>query len=1011
MSNVIIFFGKNLPKLPRSLDYLNKNTLDFNIPALRASKIKNITLVAGKPFQEIKKKKYTNVFLIKNKLWNTYNNLYSLYISLEKNMSSSIFLYGDVLINTITFKKFLHETNADFIIGYDSHWQRRYISRNIDSLKKIELVTIEKNTLIKVQKGGSILDDTSGEFSGIFYASKNGIKIIKDLLDKLTTNNFKFKKLTILDLIDELIKKYTIKAIDISGNWSEMDSINDIKSFIFKGKADTLKMLEKKLKSATILPQITFTSKEWNLSQKKLIDKIQTSNWKTLAIRSSSSLEDGYNTTLAGKFKSVLNVNNDILDVKKSVNEVVMSMNKTEYDKVLIQPYLSNSSINGVAFSVDLKNGSPYFVINFDENNFTDGVTSGKSKSQKILYISRLTKSHKNLPKHFLRIRNLIIELEKITGSIIDIEFSIKDDEIYLFQVRPLILKKANNLFLNKKIKDEIIKIKRSISKYSKKSKSISGEMNLFSDMTDWNPAEIIGIYPKPLSISLYKYLITDATWIKARKKLGYKNLIDKKLMLIFGGHPYINIRSSLNSFLPKKLPKSISDKLINFYLNKLNNHQYLHDKIEFALVYSCYTPKLNSDLNELKKNNFSTEEINIIKNKLKNLTKNFFLNKKISIEFNLEQIEILDEKFLEIKDKNDVKDLKIILDNCIKFGTLPFSILARYAFIASKILNDLCDLKLIKSDNLKKFFSSIQTVASEGSEMYNAVLDGKHSLDDFLKKYGHLRPGTYDLLQYRYDQKPELYFSRNLKSTNFKKINKSKISPIDSFSSSELNAIDEFCKSISKNFTANDFLLFSVKAIESREFAKFKFSKTLSYFLELLKKWGSDKKIKANDLVYLDIKKILQSKNKVLTNPKLLNNFIDTQKLNYKIYKQLKLPSFINGKSNIDFFTMSYQKPNFITNKIVTKKGLFIKNSNNSLDIDNSIILIENADPGFDWLFTYKIKGLITKYGGVASHMAIRCQEFNLPAAIGCGDLIFENVIDKKYVTIDCENELIFGH
>ena len=28
-----------------------------------------------------------------------------------------------------------------------------------------------------------------------------------------------------------------------------------------------------------------------------------------------------------------------------------------------------------------------------------------------------------------------------------------------------------------------------------------------------------------------------------------------------------------------------------------------------------------------------------------------------------------------------------------------------------------------------------------------------------FLEKYGHLRPGTYDISSYRYDEKPDLYF------------------------------------------------------------------------------------------------------------------------------------------------------------------------------------------------------------------------------------------------------------
>ena len=57
---------------------------------------------------------------------------------------------------------------------------------------------------------------------------------------------------------------------------------------------------------------------------------------------------------------------------------------------------------------------------------------------------------------------------------------------------------------------------------------------------------------------------------------------------------------------------------------------------------------------------------------------------------------------------------------------------------------------------------------------------------------------------------------------------------------------------------------------------------------------------------------------------------------------------------------------------------------------MSGSIVFIPNADPGFDWIFSKKPSGLITKYGGIASHMAIRCAELGLPAAIGCGEILF---------------------
>ena len=76
-------------------------------------------------------------------------------------------------------------------------------------------------------------------------------------------------------------------------------------------------------------------------------------------------------------------------------------------------------------------------------------------------------------------------------------------------------------------------------------------------------------------------------------------------------------------------------------------------------------------------------------------------------------------------------------------------------------------------------------------------------------------------------------------------------------------------------------------------------------------------------------------------------------------------------------------------------------------------ILLLQNADPGYDWIFTKKLGGLITKYGGVASHMSIRCSETGLPAAIGCGEVIFEKLKLASKVLLDCKNKeiLILEH
>ena len=76
--------------------------------------------------------------------------------------------------------------------------------------------------------------------------------------------------------------------------------------------------------------------------------------------------------------------------------------------------------------------------------------------------------------------------------------------------------------------------------------------------------------------------------------------------------------------------------------------------------------------------------------------------------------------------------------------------------------------------------------------------------------------------------------------------------------------------------------------------------------------------------------------------------------------------------------------------------------------NIQKKIVLIENADPGYDYIFTKNIGGLVTKYGGVNSHMSVRCSELGVPAAIGVGEKIFYNLANSKKIKLNCLNQKI---
>ena len=102
------------------------------------------------------------------------------------------------------------------------------------------------------------------------------------------------------------------------------------------------------------------------------------------------------------------------------------------------------------------------------------------------------------------------------------------------------------------------------------------------------------------------------------------------------------------------------------------------------------------------------------------------------------------------------------MVEDCKRFGTLPFAGIARSAFIAKDILSSFVDQKIISHDDFSNFMGSVSTVTSDISKSLNKL--GKK---EFLKKYGHLRPNTYDINSKNYRTAYDLYF-KSISQNNY---------------------------------------------------------------------------------------------------------------------------------------------------------------------------------------------------------------------------------------------------
>jgi hypothetical protein len=525
--------------------------------------------------------------------------------------------------------------------------------------------------------------------------------------------------------------------------------------------------------------------------------------------------------------------------------------------------------------------------------------------------------------------------------------------------------------------------------------------------MPDWNPAEIIGLEPKPLAFSLYRHIITNEVWPLARRQLGYKDIGYQPGIVSFAGKPYVDIRMSFNTFLPAGMMDATGEKLVDFYMQKLRRYQDLHDKVEFQIVYTCYEFDEERMVEELGANGFFSREIEEISRALHRLTADILHERVTTIDDELAHTITLATRRRNIVNSDIPITMKIaqLSHDCKVYGTLPFSKLARLAFIGNALMRSLVRKGIITQDQYFAFFGSIHTVATDFLYALEELKTEEITRAQFLNEYGHLRPGTYDICSRTYREA----FDEYIDLANFVPPERP---PRHAFTRETMEAITAELHARGFSLDAAGFLSFVKRATVARERAKFEFTKNLNLILEYIIIFFTPHGFAREDLAFLTIDDVLRLPATAFWHDTvhLLRTEIESNKRRHRITRAIKLPPVIFMEKSVEYFRSTDTMPNFITAKSVCAPVHAIGDSTLQPhgDLKGKIVLIENADPGYDWIFSHEIAGLITAFGGAGSHMAIRAAEFQLPAAIGCGATLFHFIKGLKSVELDCATKQI---
>jgi adenylylsulfate kinase-like enzyme/phosphohistidine swiveling domain-containing protein len=767
----------------------------------------------------------------------------------------------------------------------------------------------------------------------------------------------------------------------------------------FTTKGETLEALAPLLRNGRVLPQVRFSVGDWRSDAARVLETIAAEAWGggPVIVRSSARAEDGAASSQAGKYDSVLGVAGSAA-VAQAVERVIGSFadGGSDNDQIFVQPMLDHVAMAGVAFSRN-PSGGPYFVINYDDRSgLTDRVTGGVGDNLETFFC--LKSRPDACPPQLAPVIALVSELEGLLGcDAIDVEFAVGGDgQLYLLQVRPLAVERQTRV-ADAKVDTALADVARKVGLLSRPHPYLHGSRAIFGVMPDWNPAEIIGVRPWPLSLSLYRELITDAIWAYQRDNYGYQNLRSFPLMVSFHGLPYIDVRVSFNSFIPRDVPDDLAGRLVNYYVDRLLSEPHLHDKVEFEIIFSCYTLDLPKRIGGLAERGFSAEDLAELAGALRRLTNRIMHGETALWRRDRAKIDLLAQRFPAICNAEIDKISRIywLIEDCKRYGTLPFAGLARAGFIAVQMLQSFVEVGVFNAGEVATFMASVDTVGSRIGQDFAQLPKA-----EFLARYGHLRPGTYDILSPRYDEAPDLYFDWSSARP------KAPEPPRFALSIEQLRRIEQLLKEHELEIDVLSLIEFIKAGIEGREYAKFVFTQSLSDALSLIRRLGEEHGLSAQDCAFLnyDVIRTLYSESGPVR--EALLESVARGREHHALTRNLVLPPIIASPDDVFAFHLPPSQPNFITQKKVTAAVASVGDPPESFA--GRILFVPSADPGFDWIFTRDISGFVTQYGGANSHMAIRAGELGIPAVIGAGEALFRRWQTAHKLCLDCTNQKV---
>lgn len=756
------------------------------------------------------------------------------------------------------------------------------------------------------------------------------------------------------------------------------------------------------------IPDFFCIDDKWKENEVKDFIEFQFKNTNLFSVRSSSSVEDGINASFAGQFATYLNVEKD--NITKYINECFeykkdskiqdyCSANKINVDNmymnIIIQEMIE-ADYSGVIFTanpqgilneavivigegvgnnvVEDKVDTTSYYYNLSDNKYYYE-TQGRSKVLDCTIIDELIEVSR--------------KIEDIFGCYLDIEFAIKDNNIYILQSRPITTIKGD---YTKIVLDN-------------------------SNIVESYPKITLPLTESFIKESYYKVFKSLLTRLSREKETVKKNDdILRNMLNVANGRVYYRISSwyDIILFLPfnkKIIPvwqemMGVTEKEVISSLKKKIG-KFTHLKVTYSFINLIITnPKKMNKLNE-----YFDNVVKDIYTRLEKCNKN-----KELIEFYKD----IEKDIVERWDITLVNDMySFIFTGLFKFQLKKKKIKdyeAKTNMFISNISNLesmkpieelICIAKYIKKINIYSELKDITT----NEEYYTYINKEKNNkvkevFSNYIQAYGDRNIDELKLESKTFRTDPNLFVKKILRYVEDDSLhNLLKKTKKDNLISYELNKLDKF------------YLKKVAIGIRNRERSRLNRGRLYGIMRTIILRIAEnfvyeDKLEKREDIFYLYYDEIENTINGQNIN---LKRLIKERKEEYDIYNML--PSYsrlifkdkVTNKKPLNINSVSRKNTNNIivgipcSTGIVEGEVVVIEDYDETIDIKDKILVTKTTDPG--WIFLIvRAKGIIAEKGSLLSHTAIISRELQKPSVVGIKD-ITELLKTGDYISLNGEN------